>query len=78
MFIYLLVVFLNLCGVDDKNIIFFLTSPFMWIAETHWFAVNFMHPSKISASIYYIINTVIWFLFGLALDLLLLKFKNRK
>lgn len=75
---YLLVVFINSGSVVDKNIILFLTSPFMWISETHWFVVNFMHPSKIAISTHYIINAIIWFLLGFVLDSLLLRLKNRK
>lgn len=75
--VYLLVIFLNLIGVDDKNILLFFTNPFGWIAETHWFVVNFTHPSNIPLFAFYIIGLLIWFLAGLLIDKLIRKFKKK-
>lgn len=74
----LFVVLFNLLGYDDKNILLFLTSPPFWVTETHWFVVNFIHPSEIPLSFLYFISVLFWFLFGLSLDFLIKKLRKNK
>jgi hypothetical protein len=74
-FIYIMIVLFNLGGFDDMNLVLFFTSPFGWIAETHWFVVNFIHPAKIH-SLIIILSLVIWFFVGLIIDLVIKKIKK--
>ena len=74
----LFVVLFNLLGYDDKNILLFLTSPPFWVTETHWFVVNFIHPSEIPLPFLYIITVLFWFLFGAFLDFLIKKLRKNK
>ncbi|MBX9974087.1 hypothetical protein [Cytobacillus firmus] len=67
----------NLLGFDDKNLLMFLTSPPFWLIETHWFVVNFTHPSDIPMSVIYVLTVLFWFLLGLILDKALRKLKNK-
>ncbi len=59
---------INLLGYDDKNLLLFFTSPPFWIIETHWFVVNFTHPSNIPINVIYIITILFWILLGLVID----------
>lgn len=75
--VYVAIGFLNLVGIDDKNLLLFFTSPFGWMAEQHWFVVTFTHPSNIIFLIF-LISLVIWFLVGLVIDMVLNKIKSKK
>lgn len=69
----LLVVWINLSGADEYNILFFVTSPPAWIAETG----AFLHPSEIPMPVYYVSTVLIWLLVGAAFDLLLSRLRGR-
>ncbi|OLS33430.1 hypothetical protein BTR25_25935 [Bacillus sp. MRMR6] len=69
--------FFNLLGFDDKNLLLFITSPPFWLTETHWFVVNFMHPSEIPLGIIYVLAILFWFLIGMILDKIIKIFLNK-
>jgi len=56
---------------DSTRILLFLASPPFWIAETHWFVVNFIPPSKIPIFVVGLISLLFWFLVGYLIDCLL-------
>lgn len=75
--ISLLICILNLSGIDDKNLILFFASPPFWITETHWFVVNFTHPSNISIAVIYTVTILFWLLVGFFLDKLVRKLSKK-
>jgi hypothetical protein len=73
--VYLIIILINLFGFDDKNLLLFFTSPLFWIAETHWFVVNFTHPANIPIVLIMIVSLAGWFFAGFIVDFLVKKLK---
>jgi hypothetical protein len=73
--IYLIIGFINFLGFDDMNLLLGFSSPFMWIAEQHWFVVIFTHPSNIFF-LSFLISLLIWFFVGWIIDSLVQKNKK--
>lgn len=58
----------NGSGVDEKSILFFLTSPPFWVMETHWFVETFTHPSNITMFVKYGVTILFRAVVGAGLD----------
>lgn len=65
----IIVCVLNITGVDDKNILLFLTSPPMALMETQWFVKYVIHPGDVPIWLIYILTIGFWFMVGVLLDL---------
>lgn len=55
-----IVVLYNIMGKDDKNLLFFFTSPPFWVVM--YFDI------RTSFSVLYVLNIVFWFLLGFGID----------
>ncbi len=62
---------LNISGLDDKNILLFLSSPPFWLLETPWFSSHIIHPTSLPQSALYIMTVSFWFILGKLFDRLI-------
>lgn len=74
--IYLLVALISLN--DETLILFFLISPPLWLAESHWFIIRFTHPSNIPMPVFILAGMLSWALIGLLIDSFIVCIKNLK
>lgn len=58
--LYLFTIYFNASGLDDKNILLFLTTPPSWILEQ--FSLG------LPIQVFYILGLAFWFLFGWLID----------
>ena len=65
--VYLITIcIMNVSGLNDLNILLFLTSPPFWLLETPWFSLYVIHLHYHSLSMYIIVP--FWFILGKLLD----------
>ncbi|MFY7868050.1 MAG: hypothetical protein ACOVQN_01010 [Exiguobacterium sp.] len=62
---------MNVSGLDDLNILLFLTSPPFWLLETPWFSSHVIHPTALPKWTLYVLTISFWFIFGVLLDYLI-------
>lgn len=64
-----LIVVINYSGNDDKNILLFITSPPFWLIENYFRFFTITHI--------YIFTILFWVIFGILLDYIILKMKDK-
>ena len=65
----LMVVFINLIGQDDKNLLLFFTSPVSMFLE------EYMNPD-LPIGVHYLFHIGFWIFFGWLIDFLISRFKR--
>ncbi|PYY29748.1 hypothetical protein [Paenibacillus illinoisensis] len=76
-FLSLLICVYNATGLDDKNLLLFLTSPHLLLLVDYSRYIRAIGNEEIQMLIWYVINVIGWFLIGWLVDSLITKLKRK-
>jgi len=67
----------NATGLDDKNLLLFLTSPHLMLLEDYSYIIRKIGNETLEMIIWYLINILGWFLIGWLIDIIIKKLKRK-
>ncbi|OZM57591.1 hypothetical protein CIB95_04265 [Lottiidibacillus patelloidae] len=72
----ILICIFNAIGLDDKNLLLFLSSPHLMFLEDYSHYIRKIDNYTLQMIILYLINIFGWFLIGALIDIIILKLKR--
>jgi hypothetical protein len=73
----ILICLLHAIGLDDKNLLLFLSSPHLMFLENNSHFIRDISNDFLQMMSWYFVNILGWFLIGILLDTIITIFKNK-